>query len=226
MAIHLTSTDSYIVQETPPNYRGLDNKIFDRFLTAYGIPIVSTPGVENLALQMSRWETLQLFQKCEWRMPALLDTNPFIVVVPGEDHGFWKANDTLNYIIVNEQELIDDNAERSICIHELAHLFHHSLDPWTKKAIEDAYENRVRTQKGYRETNVYEYWAESVTSYFDAQGTSSAPINNREMLETLDPDIYGTIRVIFGINDWRWKPVSERNVNFTDTPKQTGIHSL
>ena len=223
MAINGHNTDSYQVIPVPDGYRGIDENLFNRFLTFRSIPIFSMEGVDDIALKMARWELVQMFSRCEWRIPEIEATNPLIIISAGSGQGQWKALDGISYAIVNESELVDDNATRSIMIHETAHLLHHSLSSWDKTHIRELYETRPPRGDGYGETNEFEYFAEGVTSYFSCQGASSYPVHTRETLQVLDERLYAYVHFCMGMNAWQWKPIAERNVNFAVTPAE--IHT-
>ena len=216
MAIEMINSDSYIVHPLPQNYRGLDNSIFKSFLTYFSIPIVGMSRVPERALKNARYEMRQIFQRAEYRIPDLESTNPIIIIAEGENKGFWQGDTEANIAIVNSQELVDPNASRSIFVHEVGgHLLHHSLSQRDKDHILELYETRPPRGKGYADKNVWEYFAEGVSGYFDAQGMSSYPAHTRETLQALDERLYSYIRFCFGLNDWKW---TERDTTFSETP--------
>lgn len=116
---------------------------------------------------------------------------------------------------VGEENLLclttDKYLGQSILVHEFAH----TIKDLGLDAVVFGFRDRVRIAyaqamerglwaKTYAATNVQEYWAVGVQSYFDAARESSPPngvyneINTRSELSSYDPDLYSAIADTFG----------------------------
>jgi hypothetical protein len=65
----------------------------------------------------------------------------------------------------------------------------------------------------YASTNVYEYWAEGVQSWFDTNRENDhdhGSIDTREELKKSDPKLARLIKEILGENDWRYQKPQDR----------------
>ncbi len=106
----------------------------------------------------------------------------------------------------------------SIFLHEFAHTMKDGgiilIDPTFNLALTLAYQNAVDTglwADTYALTNIEEYWAEGVQSYFNTS-LETIPtngihndINTREELAEYDPTLYSMIDLLFG--GFEWTPV-------------------
>lgn len=106
----------------------------------------------------------------------------------------------------------------SIFLHEFAHTMKDGgiilIDPTFDLALTLAYQNAVDTglwADTYALTNIEEYWAEGVQSYFNTN-LEAIPtngihnfVNTRAELAEYDPTLYGMIDLIFG--GFEWTPV-------------------
>jgi hypothetical protein len=109
----------------------------------------------------------------------------------------------------------------SILIHEFAHVIHqmglHTIDSGFEPQLKECYAWAVAKgfwRNTYAETNLAEYWAEGVQSYFDANAAKNAVhngIRTRSELARHDPLLYELIAKTFRGNRWRWVPLSQRS---------------
>ena len=89
------------------------------------------------------------------------------------------------------------------------------VDPVTDASIERAYQVAIASglwQNTLAEINSYEYWAEGVQSFFDANleepddrpaNSSHNHVDTREELRAYDPDLHNIAIAVFGNTDWR-----------------------
>ena len=109
--------------------------------------------------------------------------------------------------------------DESIAVHEFSHTIDSTLrhiDPDFGRKLNHNFSTAVAKglwSKTYAGTNPAEYWAETVTMYFDCERPNNwnhGPINTREELKMYDPDEYDLIRTTFNLtpeNDWKLTPM-------------------
>lgn len=108
----------------------------------------------------------------------------------------------------------------SVLVHELGHAVHAALQaklgPGFDDRLKTTYENAMRSglwRDRYAATNVMEYWAVGVQSYFDA---TQDEIGTREKLEKYDVDLHRLIDGVFKQSPWRYAPHDGR-------PQRVGV---
>ncbi|MGO9113662.1 MAG: prolyl oligopeptidase family serine peptidase [Thermoguttaceae bacterium] len=122
-----------------------------------------------------------------------------------------------------EENLLNLAADRyddeSIGVHEFSHTIDAALrrmDPEFCRRLNLNFTTAVAKglwRKTYAGSNPAEYWAETVTMYFDCERANNwnhGPIISREQLKIYDPDQYAFIRQTFNLkpeNDWRYRPL-------------------
>jgi hypothetical protein len=109
--------------------------------------------------------------------------------------------------------------DESIAVHEFSHTIDSTLrhiDPDFGRKLNHNFSTAVGKglwNKTYAGTNPAEYWAETVTMYFDCERPNNwnhGPINTREELKMYDPEEYDLIRTTFNLtpeNDWKLTPM-------------------
>ena len=103
----------------------------------------------------------------------------------------------------------------SILVHEFGHTFHemglNALDPEFEPRLKEAYEGAMKEglwAKTYAATDLKEYWAEGVQSYFDCNMAVRTPdgihngVANRALLKKYDPTLYELIDKDFKSPKW------------------------
>jgi hypothetical protein len=107
----------------------------------------------------------------------------------------------------------------SILVHEFAHTMHElglrKVDRRFDRDLSRAYEAataRGLWKRTYAGTNVLEYWAEGVQSYFNANRHADPTdgihngVSTRARLKKYDPELFALIDRAFHGSRWRWKP--------------------
>lgn len=207
---------------------------YEKFISAGGVPILSSKNVSDPALLEARHLILQMLQKREDVVQALVKSKcRFVVMAPTEmttdvpeqrkmtPKEYWdKRARGLGGRITScgEENLLNLKGDRyrneNILIHEFAHCIHNfglrKLDPKFDGRLRATFE-RAKNQglwKGtYALTNHGEYFAEAVQSYFDCNappGGVHNDVNTREKLAKYDPDVFALIDESFGKNEWRY----------------------
>jgi hypothetical protein len=108
----------------------------------------------------------------------------------------------------------------NILIHELAHALHQMaivfVHPDFQDRLDKCFElaTKEKIWEGtYASTNVYEYWAEGVQSWFDTNRENDHDhgfIDTREELKKSDPRLARLIGEILGETDWRYQRPQDR----------------
>ena len=104
----------------------------------------------------------------------------------------------------------------SVLIHEFAHALHEA----GLNTIAPEFDNRLRAsynsamEKGlwagsYAASNMSEYWAEAVGSWFHA-AHSDNPVKTQSALKTYDSALATLLTEVFGNSDWRYTPSTTR----------------
>jgi hypothetical protein len=126
----------------------------------------------------------------------------------------------------------DPYAKENILIHEFAHALHQmaliQLDNSFQNQIEECFKNSIDHniwEGTYASTNVNEYWAEGVQSWFNTNRENDrdhAWINTREELKKADPQLANLIQKTLGNSEWRYQLPRNRN---PQTPHLNGFQS-
>ena len=108
----------------------------------------------------------------------------------------------------------------NILIHELAHALHQMaivfVHPDFQDRLDKCFElaTKEKIWEGtYASTNVYEYWAEGVQSWFDTNRENDhdhGSIDTREELKKSDPRLARLIGEILGETEWRYQRPQDR----------------
>lgn len=109
----------------------------------------------------------------------------------------------------------DPYLTENILIHEFAHALHQMAletnNSGFQTKIENCYRNSIERkiwEGTYASTNVNEYWAEGVQSWFNTNRENDpehGSINTRKELKKADPKLAQLIKEIFGDSNWRYQ---------------------
>lgn len=110
--------------------------------------------------------------------------------------------------------------QESLLLHEFAHAIHkmavRELDETFDDRLQKTYRKAIKKGlwKGkYAATNMSEYWAEGVQSWFDDNREPDHDhnhVNTRKELIEYDPDLAKLIEEVFGKGDWRYQKPADR----------------
>ncbi|GIW87162.1 MAG: hypothetical protein KatS3mg108_1486 [Isosphaeraceae bacterium] len=114
----------------------------------------------------------------------------------------------------------DPYSTENILIHEFAHSIHlngmRTADPTFQGRLEQAFEAAKAAglwKNTYAMTDVSEYFAEGVQSWFDTNRQNDAQHNHvdtREELQAYDPALAALCAEVFGENPWRYRRIEDR----------------
>ena len=134
------------------------------------------------------------------------------------------ATDVRPAVSCGEENLLclpgDPYDTENILIHEFAHALHQmaivSIHPDFQDRLEKCFDlaTKEKIWEGtYASTNVYEYWAEGVQSWFDTNRENDhdhGTIDTRRELKESDPRLARLIHDILGPNKWRYRKPQDR----------------
>ncbi len=134
------------------------------------------------------------------------------------------ATDVRPAVSCGEENLLclpgDPYDTENILIHEFAHALHQMaivfVHPNFQKKLDQCFElaGKEKIWEGtYASTNVFEYWAEGVQSWFDTNRENDHDhgyIDTREELKKSDPRLAGLISEILGETEWRYQRPQDR----------------
>jgi len=134
------------------------------------------------------------------------------------------ATDERPAVSCGEENLLclpgDPYDTENILIHEFAHALHQmaivSIHPDFQDRLDKCFElaTKEKIWEGtYASTNVYEYWAEGVQSWFDTNRENDhdhGTIDTREELKKSDPRLARLILDILGPGKWRYRRPQDR----------------
>ena len=116
----------------------------------------------------------------------------------------------------------DPYAKENILIHEFAHALHqmalNQIDLSFQKNIEKCFEQAIQKKiwaGTYASTNVNEYWAEGVQSWFNTNRENDrehGKINTRQELKEEDPSLAALIKSTLGESKWRYQLPQNRSL--------------
>ncbi len=213
---------------------------YKKYCDADGIPIISSNEVADLALQQAYYIVMNMLVAVPDIRQELVSNGAYFAIIGKNemqtslpeyshlDSEYWDQRarglgGSLDFPITSsaEENLLCLRNDRyygeSITIHEFAHTI--SLmglgDDFDSLLIEftGIYESAKELglwENTYAGSNLEEYWAEGVQSYFNANAQSMSGdgvhnhVNTREELAEYDPALYEFISRIF--NDFKWTP--------------------
>ena len=210
----------------------LDTSWYAKYIDAWGVPILGSSRIDDATLVRAR-EQLGVLLRTYPRgpVPALNSQNNRVVLVArGErmssipevfaafgtslDTRYWAgfgATSSLPITAGTEANLMDNFGAENVFIHEFAHtvmdMALSTVDPDFTRDLQAAYRN-ARAKSLWTDTyaisNLKEYWAEAVQTYFDANfegpvGSDGVHnnINTRAELRAYDPLLYRLIHRIY-----------------------------
>jgi hypothetical protein len=114
----------------------------------------------------------------------------------------------------------DPYSSENILIHEFGHTIHEMglrvADPTFEPRLRKAYDaaKKAGLWKGtYAGTNLHEYWAEGVQSWFDTNRQNDSQHNHvdtREEVKAFDPPLAALLKEVFGDEAWRYRRPEQR----------------
>ena len=116
----------------------------------------------------------------------------------------------------------DPYVKENILIHEFAHALHqmalNQIEPSFQKNIEKCFKQAIQKKiwaGTYASTNVNEYWAEGVQSWFNTNRENDrdhGKINTRQELKEEDPSLAALIKNTLGESKWRYQLPQNRSM--------------
>ena len=214
------------------NQYNLDTGWYAKYIDAWGVPILGSSQLDDATLIRAREQlgTL-LWTYPYWPVPALNSQNNRIVLVARNeqmssipevfaafgtslDARYWGGFGATQFMPITgatEANLMDNFGNENIFVHEFAHTLMDmalsGIDPNFTPELQAAYSNAQTNYlwtNTYAITNIKEYWAEGVQTYFNVnfEGAVNGDgvhnnINTRAELQTYDPLLYQLIHRIY-----------------------------
>jgi alpha-glucosidase len=165
---------------------------------------VGVIGINQVTTDMPEYRDLyQQFPGVDWNKRTRgIGGTPFIPLATGaEENLLCHSNDRYR--------------GESILVHEFAHTIKGMglvfTSPGFQQTLQEAYAKAIASglwSNTYAGTNVEEYWAEGVQSYFNTNREAVPPngihnfVNTREELQKYDPKLFEIIASVFPASDW------------------------
>jgi hypothetical protein len=134
------------------------------------------------------------------------------------------ATDARPAVSCGEENLLgfpgDPYSTENILIHEFGHVIHqrglNAIDATFEKRLTAAFETARRAglwRNKYAGSNISEYWAEGVQSWFDTNRENDAEhnhVNTRAEIKAYDPRLSALLLEVFGDGEWRYQHPAKR----------------
>ena len=239
----------------PPKELGLD-PFYTKYLSAHGLPVVGSSKVSDYALREAAYLADQMLAHRPEVRDAMIRNKVRLAVMAYSERTtdipehrdlqpklYWNIRARLGAsrrrpaVSCAEENLLnykgDPYSTENIMIHEFAHAIHSmglrmidpTFDTRLKKVYEDA-KAKGLWKNTYAISNVGEYWAEGVQSWFDTNrqnDSSHNHVDTRAELKSYDPArVAKLVEEVFGDGPWRyvrpdkrtdWRRVISRALN-------------
>ena len=206
---------------------------YQQWINIRGFPVLASAEVSPYALKEVAWIIYQMIGHRPDVLKIMAERTVRFVIVPHNKHTsdmpesntgrlsfFW---DVRHRAVHCKGCPITSKAEESLLgksaspIHNFGHLF----QDWGFTGIDPTFNNRVRVlynmaiseglyQNRYAGTNIVEYWAEGVDSWFDDADPNWNVAPTRSALKKYDPRLAELMTEVFGDGDWRYTPPATR----------------
>lgn len=233
-ALLATPVDSPELRVTePPKSAGLD-PFYKKYLDLNGLPIVSSDKVSDYALKEAAFIISRMLEGRRDIVDALIANKVNVAVMATSErtcdipeHRDLKPASYWNRrarglggptVSCGEENLLnlpgDPYDAENVLIHEFGHAVHNQglakVDPDFNRKLKAAYDDALAKGlwKGtYAATDVQEYWAEGLQSWFDTNRHDDNVHNHvhtRAQLKEYDPGLAALIAEAFPKNEWRY----------------------
>jgi hypothetical protein len=227
-----------VVSSVPDEYSF--DPFYQKYCDANGIPIISSGEVEDLALQQAYYIVMNMLVAVPEIREELISNGAYFGVIGKNemqtslpeysemDSEYWDrrargrgGSRGIPITSSAEENLLCLRNDRyygeSIAVHEFAHTISlmglgDDFEPLLAEFTElyESAKEQGSWENTYAGSDIQEYWAEGVQSYFNANAQSLIGdgvhnyVNTREELAGYDPALYEFISRIF--NGYRWTP--------------------
>ena len=202
---------------------------YQQWIDVEGFPVIASAKVSPYAVKEVAYLIRQIIRHNPAALEAMVQNKVrFSIIghnerttdipehrIHPEPHFFYDVRNRGGYCprcltVSAPEETVLDEGWYSVTIHEFAHAFHEA----GLNTIDPTFDNRLRTtynmararglwQNTYAGTNMSEYWAQGVGTWFNANpGFQSA--TTREALKNYDPGLASLLTEIFGDGDWQY----------------------
>ena len=228
-----------IPEPVPPpaavrDYFQLD-RFYQQWIPVNGFPILASGKVSPYAVKEVAWliynitrhrpEVLQTMAEAKVRF-SIIGHNERTTDIPEhhihpEPHFFYDMRNRGAYCprcltVSAPEETVLDEGWYSVTIHEFAHAFHeaglNTTDPTFDDRLRKTYDRAIAKglwKNTYAGTNMSEYWAQGVGTWFHANPNYKSAATRRD-LKNYDPGLAALLSEIFGDDAWRYTLPSAR----------------
>lgn len=240
-AVEVTAPPEWFFERVDERARGEARRFYRKFVEVGGLPVVAAEVVDDVALRRAAEMVVGMLAGRADVLAELAGHGMYLIIIGrgqvytdmpehrDEPDAAWlnervRGTGGLPTSFGEENLLslpVDRYDDESIAVHEFAHTIDFSLrrlDPAWEGRLAQAY--ALAVERGlfagtYAGSNMEEYWAEGVQSFFDCNRINNwnhGPIGRREQLASYDPDLYELIRTALRLGpgqDWRYRWLQE-----------------
>ena len=205
------------------------DRFYQQWIDIDGFPILASRKVSPYAVKEVAWLIHQITRHSPAALQAMVKNKVrFSIIAHNErtteipehsihpkPHFFYDVRNRGGYCprcltVSAPEETVLDEGWYSVIIHEFAHAFHEA----GLNTIDPTFENKLRTtyneamalglwQNTYSSTNMSEYWAQGVGTWFHANPEFKI-VTTRTALENYDPGLASLLAKVFGDSPWRY----------------------
>lgn len=212
-------------------------RFYRKHIDVKGMPVAAAAEVEDAALRRAYELVTRLLAGRPDLFAALVKDKMYLIII-GRDQVYTDMPEYRNHpdpafqnlrvrgtggrpTSFGEENLlslpIDRYDDESIGLHEFCHTIDGALsrlDPAWRRGLRELFQDarsKGLWENTYSASNAGEYWAESVTMYFDCDRPNNwnhGPVWSREQLRLYDPGMYAFIRQTLRLTpqqDWRYR---------------------
>ena len=186
----------------PPQSLGLET-LYQKYMEVGGLHVVAPSEVSDTKMVQTREIITGMLSARSDLLQAMADNGTLIAIRPGIRGFAGKSSSPTGFTLDSHVPAVDENC--NTFIHEFAHLIHFVLEelPGADEfnlRLEATYQAALTAglwDEEYASTNTSEYWAETVTFWFQESVRSSSAANSRE-LDDYDPEAAKLIEETLG----------------------------
>ena len=202
---------------------------YQQWINVDGFPILASAKVSPYAVKEVAWLIHHITRRTPTALQAMVENkvrfsiighNERTTEIPEhhihpEPHFWFDVRNRGGYCprcltVSAPEETVLDEGWYSVTIHEFAHAFHeaglNTIDPTFDDRLRTTY-NRAMARglwkNTYAGTNMSEYWAQGVGTWFHAN-PSFQSVTTRAALKNYDPDLASLLAEVFGDRPWRY----------------------
>lgn len=210
----------------------LDTKWYKKYIDVGGLPVLGSANVQDATLIRAADQLETLIHTFPYGPVPSLNSHKIRIVITARnekmsaipevfaqygtklDRRYWGgmgATTSLPVSVGTEANIMDNDGRENTFVHETGHtlmeLALEEIDPKFTPELDAAWKNAVATglwTNTYSRTNIKEYWAEGIESYFNVNNPGPVGGNRvhnniatRTLLANYDPMLYALLNRVF-----------------------------